>query len=245
MRSTGYPLHRPELYDRLCRGEDLILRAMSANEAVHEPGQQIVRSGELDDRVYWLRAGWACRSGILDDGRRQIVTLFLPGDFLGLKSLLHCQQLECVESITSATVNWLEHDRLRRLADEDRDVALRLLFELADEDRRLLQWVIALGRGHGEERLAAFFLELRARVRRLNLAQGPSFTLPMTQQQIADHLGLTEVHVNRILRRLRESGIMTFRDRTAVIQNEAALRHLAVPILTVFEQGAGLREASI
>jgi hypothetical protein len=66
----------------------------------------------------------------------------------------------------------------------------------------------------------------------------------MTQQQIADHLGLTEVHVNRILRRLREGGIMTFRDRTAVVQNEVSLRRLAIPILSVFEQGAGLSEVT-
>jgi CRP-like cAMP-binding protein len=102
----------------------------------------------------------------------------------------------------------------------------------------LHNWVIALGRGTAEERLATFFLELRARSLHLNLGSGRSFSVHLTQPQIADYLGLTPVHVNRTLREFRERGIMLLKGRVAVTQDLAALRRIAAPMLDVFELSA-------
>ena len=79
------------------------------------------------------------------------------------------------------------------------------MFQLAEDERRLHNWVTALGKGHADERIATLLLDLRGRLHaQAGLANGDGFYIPMTQQEMADHLGLTLVHVNRVLRRLRE-----------------------------------------
>jgi CRP-like cAMP-binding protein len=90
--STGYPLHRPELYDALCEGDALLLRAMAARKAMFGKGQKIVRTGAESDDVYRLHTGWLARTRIVEDGRRQIIMTFLPGDLVGVKSMLLREQ---------------------------------------------------------------------------------------------------------------------------------------------------------
>ena len=83
------------------------------------------------------------------------------------------------------------------------------MFQLAEDERRLHNWVAALSKGSADERIATLLLDLHGRLHHAGLANGDAFRMPMTQQEIGDHLGLTLVHVNRVLRRLREAGIVT------------------------------------
>jgi CRP/FNR family transcriptional regulator len=230
-----YPLHRPEHYDRLRRGEAMIFAAMAENQLLCRRGQHIFRISERHDLVYRVRTGWLCRTRILEDGRRQCIILFLPGELCAVQCSLFSQQPDTVECLTEATLECIEQERLQALADEHPDVALRLMLQLAEEQRRLHNWVVALGRGTAEERLAAFFLELRARSLHLNLGSGRSFSVHLTQPQLADHVGLTPVHVNRTLREFRERGIMLLKGRVAIINDAAALRRIAAPMLDVYD----------
>src|SRR4051794_21572194 len=91
------------------------------------------------------------------------------------------------------------------------------------EERRLHNWVTALGKGNAEERIATLLPGLRGRLHQAGSAIGDVFQMPMTQQEIADHLGLTLVHVNRVLHRLREAGIVTVRRGVVKIGETARL----------------------
>jgi CRP/FNR family transcriptional regulator, anaerobic regulatory protein len=99
--------------------------------------------------------------------------------------------------------------------------------------------VIGLGRGSADERTAAMLLDFRGRLSWLSRARSiDTFRLPMTQQEIGDYLGLTVVHVNRVLRRFRETKLATVKGGTAVIHDATALQRIASPLQDVFERTA-------
>ena len=81
-----FPLHRPELLGALQRGEAVLTRAMAPNARTFKPGEKIIGEGEPHGFVYWLRTGWVARTRRLPDERNQIIAIFLPGDFFGVKT---------------------------------------------------------------------------------------------------------------------------------------------------------------
>jgi CRP-like cAMP-binding protein len=170
-------------------------------------------------RVLVLRGGWACRSRLRPDGRRAILTVYLPGDLIGLGALFGQEPAsDCVVALTSVAYRALDRAQLLDLLDEP-EVALHLWHEREREARRLETWALGLAYGSAEERLASFLVNLYHRLRRRQLISGRSFRLPLTQQEIGNHLGLTVVHVNRVLRSLREQGLVHVHGGTAVIND--------------------------
>jgi CRP-like cAMP-binding protein len=234
---SGYPLHRPELYGALREGDALLLRAMAGRTATLEKGRKIVLTGEESETVYRLRAGWLSRTRLIDHGRRQIIMIFLPGDLVGVKNMLMREQPDTIECLTAVMMDSIDHEQARRLVETNGRIALRMLLQLGEDERRLHNWGIGLGRGNAEERVAVMLLDFRRRLHRIGLANGgQSFRLPMTQQEIGDYLGLTVVHVNRVLRRFREAGLASVKHGTAIIYDAAALQRIANPLQDEFER---------
>jgi CRP/FNR family transcriptional regulator, anaerobic regulatory protein len=235
MINSRYPLHRPELKDLLIRGEAILRQAMRPADTRRQ-GAVLIKTGEESGTVYLLEAGWVARTRTTENGRRQIIMVFLPGDLMGLKSMLLEQQPETIECLTNARVRTINHEQLRELVAQHHAVSLRVMFQLAEDERRLHNWVTALGKGHADERIATLLLDLRGRLHQAGLANGDGFHMPMTQQEIADHLGLTLVHVNRVLRRLRESGVVTVQHKAVKVDEMARLSQLAAPLQDIYER---------
>jgi CRP-like cAMP-binding protein len=235
MPNIRYPLHRAELRDLLIRSETTIREAMGA-PAQRRQGEVLIRTGEACGTVYLLESGWVARTRLIGDGRRQVVAVFLPGDLMGLKTMLLERQPDTIECLTKAQVRAIDHKQLLELVSRDHAVGVRAMFQLAEDERRLHNWVAALGKGSADERIATLLLDLRGRLHQAGLANGDGFQLPMTQQEIADHLGLTVVHVNRVLRRLRESGIVTVQRGMVTVDEMARLSQLAAPLQDIYER---------
>src|SRR3954466_4551893 len=200
-------------------------------------GELLVSTGQESSTAYLLESGWVARTRKTEDGRRQIMMVFLPGDLMGIKSMLLERQPDTIECLTDARVRMIDHERLLELVAHDAAVAMRVMFQLAEDERRLHNWIAALGRGHADERIATLLLDLRGRLSRAGLEAGEGFRLPMTQQEIADHLGLTLVHVNRVLRRFREAGVVTVNRGAVTIDEMAGLSQLAAPLQDIYERG--------
>jgi CRP-like cAMP-binding protein len=232
--SSKYPLHRPELLATLEQGDALLRRAMDANRCTLRKGEQVVREWEKSEMVYMLEMGWAARTRCMDDGRRQIISIFLPGDLFAVKSMLITEQPDAIECLTPVEARSIHHGRLRELVETHASIAMRVIFQLGEDERRLHNWVIGLGRGDAEERLALMLLDLHGRLTNLGLATNGEYHLPMKQREIGDHLGLTVIHVNRVLRRLREAGQVTIARGRVKIENLAGLHRTAKPLLDVF-----------
>jgi CRP/FNR family transcriptional regulator len=229
-----FPLHRPELHRLLTTGDAALTNAMGTPR-VFNAGMTIIAQGAASDLVYRVHSGWAARMRIVDGGERQMIVVYLPHDLAGIKSMLLRRQPDAIECLTDVTMQTIGHAELSRLAESNYAVALRLMFQLGEDERRLHNWVTALGIGDAEQRLAIMLLEFRGRLHRLGFVKDETFRLPLTQRQIGEHVGLTVVHVNRILRRFRDEGIVSLSQRLAKIHDPEKLGEIARPLLDVFE----------
>jgi CRP/FNR family transcriptional regulator, anaerobic regulatory protein len=235
---TGHLLHRPELAEPLARGDAAIGRAIAAAALpkVFRAGDKIVIDDEPHDFVYRLRTGWICRVRTLPDKRRQIIDVLLAGELFGVKSMFMSHQPDGIECLTDATADAIEQRTLYRLVGEDSDVATRVIWQVLEDERRLHNWVVGLGRGSADERMAAMLLDFHGRLQRLDLVKDGSFRLPMTQQQLGDYLGITPVHVNRVLKSFRDDGLVALERGTATLRDLAGLQRRARPVQDFFER---------
>ena len=233
-----YALLRPELLPMLQRGERAIGALMAEQAKALRAGEVLIEMGEDHDTVYRVRDGWFAQVRSLPDGRNQIIDTFLPGDFFAVKTLFLVRQSEAVQALTAASVEFAHCGQVRRLSASNHDVALRLMWQILEDERRLHAGVVSLGRGNADERMAQMLLEVRERLAHAGSVpeDADEFPMPMTQQHMSDLLGISEVHVNRVLRRFREQRIVTIRSGRARVLNERVLEALAYPMQDAFER---------
>jgi CRP-like cAMP-binding protein len=219
----------------LARGSDTsapgwrrIVDAFPSDRRSYAAKETLIEADDGAPKILLLRQGWAIRTRPLDGGRRVILTLYLPGDFIGLDRLVEPLSPDTVTAVTSASCIALDAAEIRRTI-ADPAVALGLLQEVDRERRRVENLTAGLARCSAEERLAAFLLDIDERLAQAGFsANGAPFRLPVIQQEIGDHLGLTVVHVNRVLRGLRESGVVTLRAGVVTIHDRDRLRKIAI-----------------
>lgn len=232
-------LHRPELQPPLARGEEKIAALMARQTARFAAGTTFVEAGTAHGLTYRLREGWAGRVRALPDGRSQVILVFLPGDVFALKSMFFTAQPDSIQALSDVVADQAGERELRELFCQDADVALRCTWQVLEEERRLHNWVVGLGRGGADERLALMLWDFRERLALAGTIgrDALEFDLPMTQEQMGDHLGLSTVHVNRVLRSMREAKVASMRAGRVTIGDPERLAELARPLLD--ERGAG------
>src|SRR3954452_10980319 len=142
MPNIRYPLHRPELRDLLIRGEAALQQAMGP-PGLHREGAKLVSTGEESRTVYLLESGWVARTRKTEDDRRQIMMVFLPGDLMGIKSMLLERQTETIECLTDARVRPLDYKRLLEFVAQDHAVSIRFMFQVPEDERRFRNRVAA------------------------------------------------------------------------------------------------------
>lgn len=174
----------------------------------HPPKHDLLHQGERYGEVRVLREGWAVRHKALPDGRRQIINFVLPGDIIGIYSHLFEIADHSVSTLTQVEVATFALDRLMELFRGFPRLAAALAWSGAREEAMVTERLLSLGRRTALERVAHLIVELLRRLSVVQLAHSGHFTLPVTQEILADALGLSIVHINRTLRRLRESGLI-------------------------------------
>jgi CRP-like cAMP-binding protein len=174
------------------------------------PGHEMVTEGQAKQTAFILAEGWACSYKILPDGGRQIVDIQIPGDFLGLRSVLFRTADHSVEAVTRLEASVvLSTDILDGFGQSPR-LATAILWAASRDEAMVVEHLVNLGRRNADERMAHFLLEMGARLKLVGMADRLGYDCPLTQYHLADVLGLTAVHVNRVLRNLREDGLVTF-----------------------------------
>jgi CRP/FNR family transcriptional regulator len=217
---------RSPLFELISRGAIDLHHAAASHRRHLAAHTELIRSHEPQSEVGILLKGWACRYRLLPDGRRQILDVHLPGDLIGLDGFLMKRSPDFVMTLTEAIYGSIDHDRFQRLI-ASRDVALHILALVVSEKRRLDEHLATIGQMVADEKLAALLLEFYVRLRHRQIVKGKSFHFPLTQQQLGDFLGMTVVHVNRVLKRLRDAGIVNVKHRVVVIHDMARLMSLA------------------
>jgi CRP-like cAMP-binding protein len=190
--------------------------------------EDIIVQGSLSDGTIILLDGLACRYKLLPDGRRQIISYFVPGDMCDLRVFILKQVDHAVTTLVPASVAVLPRERLVDLTETYPCIARALWWAALAEESITREWLVNLGQRTAYERLAHFICEMFFRLHAVGLANGERCEIPLTQAELADTLGLSTVHVNRTLQDLRRAGLITLRGKDLTIHDLAALQRVAM-----------------
>jgi len=194
----------------LSDAELALLERLHQRRRVFVAGKDLVHQGQSRQAAYILAKGWAASYKLLEDGQRQIVNFKVPGDFLGLRSVLLRVSDHSVEPVTDIEVSEFLVVELLDAFGENHRLAMALLWAASRDEAMVVEHLVNIGRRDAAKRLAHFLLELGARLSLVGIGSKAGYDCPLTQYLIADALGLSAVHVNRCLRQLREYGLVTF-----------------------------------
>lgn len=196
----------------LSEGEFAVLEGLHLRRRSFVAGRDLVHQGQSDRAAYILADGWVCSYKILSDGSRQIVDFQVPGDFLGLRSVLLRASDHCIEPVTDIEVSEVLTPDLLNVFSQHPRLATAILWAASRDEAMVVEHLVDIGRRNAFERMAHFLLELGSRLILIGMGSKAGYACPLTQYHLADALGLSAVHVNRVLRQLREAGLLTFRD---------------------------------
>ena len=220
------PLTPPSL-DRLTLDNLLSEYGRGVRTVKVRKNKDVVISGNHYDCVYVNHNGWLARYKILHNGSRQIMDFILPGQVFGLQACLFKRALYSVVTITETSLSTIPFDMVDNVFERNIGLAKALFWSAAYEAAILGEHLIDVARRSAYERVSHLLLELFVRLNRVNLTDEMTFSIPLTQQLIADALGLTTVHVNRTLRALREDRLIAMDGRSVTILDFEALSLLS------------------
>jgi CRP-like cAMP-binding protein len=190
-------------------------------------GRDLVHQGQTDQAAYILASGWVCSYKLQPDGTRQIVDFQIAGDFLGLRSVLLRTSDHSFEPIVDIqAVEVLASDLLDAFEQTPR-LATAILWAASRDEAMVVEHLVGMGQRDAEARMAHLLLELGAKLALVGLGSKAGYACPLTQYHLADALGLSAVHVNRVLRKLREDGLATFRNGRVTFDDFDRLAALA------------------
>lgn len=204
-----------------------ILDGFHAATRVVRRNRDIVTEGRSYEMMFVLLEGSAIRYRVLRDGRRQILNILLPGDFVGFPGCFFENALYAITALSDVVVSPVPFAALIGLFERRPRLAATIFWSFACEAAIYAEHLIDVGRRSAIERIAHFLLELLTRLRTVGLADEKSYHMPLTQELIADALGLSVPHVNRTLRQLRDDGLVTIEEQRVVINDIEAMSALA------------------
>jgi CRP-like cAMP-binding protein len=236
LRAVGPPISHADVLIRrlshfahLTAEEIMMLRRVAASPMPVPAGTEIIREGQMLDMPSALMAGWACRYRSLPDGRRQIFDFILPGELYGMCHRPQAVALTTAVTLTPAAIADAREINQTIAAHPGQHENLEAaLFSTASLDEAyLLNQLVRIGRQTAYERVAHLILELHVRLQSVGLADDWSYTLPLTQEILADALGLSVVHLNRTLQQLRRESLIEFKSGKMTILKPGALEQAA------------------
>lgn len=199
----------------LTDGECDAIRALPHHVRSCAPGQYLVRDGDRPDSCCLLLRGFAYRHKITGEGARQIISIHMPTEFVDLQNIFLEVSDHSVQCLTSAEIAFIPRPALRDLCMANPGIARALWMETLIDASIFREWVVNVGRRDSRARISHLLCEFSMRLEAAGMAREHCYELPMTQEQIADTVGLTPVHVNRVLRQLGEEGLIS-RDRRSI-----------------------------
>lgn len=189
--------------------------------------REIVHLGEQVEHACLVAEGFVARFAQMEDGARQNVSIHIVGDMVDLYSLMLPAVPTPLVALTSTTILQIPHSALRDLAFRYPGLAAAFWRECVVDGNIVAQWLVSVGRRDARGRLAHLLCEMAVRSHQTGKYERGRFCLPVTQEQIADALGLTSVHVNRTMQALRGEGLVQVSNREVVILDWGGLTFAA------------------
>ena len=235
------PLFLPHSAEELA-----LLQHIKRRERVLQAGETLIHEGESDTRLYTLLQGWGYRFKTLSDGRRQILNFLLAGDFIGVQQKMSDAAAHGVVMLTEARLCVFDRNALWELHRQQPSMGFNITWLTAHEESLVDDNLLSIGRRSAEERVATLLILLYKRAaavhaveadavttsdtsagRASNAGDLPGVPFPLTQQHLADALGLSLAHTNKTLRKLQRRGLYRIDDGRLQLLDPKALARLA------------------
>lgn len=213
----------------LSEHERALLLNWQQHSKYYMAGSEMSGASDGTPRPKLIISGWACHERILPNGRRQLLSILLPGDLIG--SCINQRALDLVEVVAISNVRVINVAGLLRVIEEHPDEYTGIVRGLSllriCEERRLLDHMVRLGSQPALQRIAGFLLELYQRCRVIGYVSAGSFVMPLTQEMLGNALGLSVVHVNRVMRQLKANQLIDLHGGIVKIRDVTGLARIA------------------
>jgi CRP/FNR family transcriptional regulator, anaerobic regulatory protein len=222
------PLRPLAVFRPFAEAELAFVSKFKSGELTAEPGTTLYLQGTNSAHLYTLLSGWAFRYTTLADGRRQILNYAFPGEFLGLQGSVTDEMEHSVETLTVSVLCVFPREKLWDLYTNYPGLSFDVTWLAAREEKLLDEHLLNVGRRSAIERMAFILLHLYQRAEEVGLAKNNQMQFPLTQQHVADTLGMSLVHTNKTLRRLYAMELIRWQDKTLEITDREGLNKLAL-----------------
>ena len=220
-------LRRLNIVSGLDDADIAAIRALPIHVRHWEAGRTIVSDGERPTECCLVIEGFCIRAKTTVSGHRQILSIHIPGEIPDLQSLhLHRMDHDLI-AVAPSTLGFISHISMRALTRANPNVAEVLWRDTLINSAIFREWIVNVGQRPAVNRLAHTVVELRRRLAVAGREAGDTFEMPLTQEQISEALGITPVHANRIIRQLRDDGIVDISRGRVTVLDEAKLAELA------------------
>jgi CRP-like cAMP-binding protein len=219
-------IRRLESRAPLAPGDRDAIRGLPLTYRTLSPATYMVREGEPPEYCTMLISGFAFRHKVTGEGERQILAIHMPGEFLDLQNSLLQVADHNVQALTRCEVAMVPVPALEALASAHPRVARAMWIDTLVDAAVFREWLVNVGRRDSTSRIAHLLCEYSLRLQVAGLAEERRYELPMTQEQLADAVGLTPVHVNRVLKELGRMKLIARDKRAVEIVDWEGLRHV-------------------
>ncbi|MES3099277.1 Crp/Fnr family transcriptional regulator [Sphingomonas faeni] len=199
------------LHDLISAEDRVAFYELPYSSRQFEAGTYLLRDGEITSHCAILVSGIAYRHKVTSDGSRQIVSICLPGEVINLQQLYLDEADNNVQALNQCQISFISHAALRRLVNQRPSIARAFFASTLVELSMSREWMLSIGRRDARARVAHFLCEIALRLNIDGVPDGTSYELPMTQEQLGDALGLTAVHINRMIMGLVKDNLITRR----------------------------------
>ncbi|NLR95517.1 Crp/Fnr family transcriptional regulator [Rhizobium sp. P38BS-XIX] len=220
------PLRSLPHFREFGREELSFISSFKKGEMLVDAGATVFLEGSHSAHLFTILSGWGFRYKTLEDGRRQILNYVMPGDLIGLQGSIMGEMQHSTEALSPVSLCVFERTDLMTLYNSHPSLAFDLTWIAAREERILDEHLLSIGRRSALERAAYLIAYLHQRASALHLFNG-SKVIPITQQHVADTLGLSVVHTNKTLKKLAERGLIVWQERGCAVRDAKALADVA------------------
>lgn len=221
------PLRRRPLFIPMTEDELAFMRRFKIRDLHLPPGTPILTEGQPSPHLFTVLSGMGTRYKTLEDGRRQVVNFLLPGDFLGLQAGFMGEMQHSARSVSDMVLCVFPRDKLWEMFQSQPERAYDLTWIAAVEEHFLGDTIATLGQRTATERVSWALVRFWQRLESIGLSRDGAVPLPFRQQDLADALGLSLVHTNKTVARLRQQGLAIWSDRRLMVPDPRRLMMVA------------------
>ncbi len=221
------------LIQKLQHGADLtdedrqVLEKVITQPRIVDPRQDMIHEGDRPENVHLILEGFACRYKLLPGGERQIMAYFVPGDLCDLHVSILGEMDHSIATLSRCKVVYIPRRAIEEITENYGRINRALWWATLVDEATLREWLVNMGRRPADKQLAHLLCELLVRLQAVGLATENSYDFPVTQAELADTLGISTVHVNRMLQQLRKDGLLTLQGNRLTITDVDGLKGLA------------------